>query len=464
MEMNNKVDTLFDYTAKLFKSFGGNISCENGFLRLTNSVVLSEDQVPLLKFLFDNKDKFRRFELEIDWDEARAEDILPDKECTEFKIEFNLYSGNEFNFYTNENDLFEKLSQYLIQGKRLPKNYYFIEEDFRSDSNLVLPSLIKLDLICKWIDFLTRVSDIDKQTDDGIALYYFIKGEDDKYAKPLEIKINSMVELVNIEDISSIEDIESLISEDENGNLHHRDRQSFFKLALVDTFKNIVKRDSSNKSEAVLLFGNLDQIKNSYYEHYDIFIHNFAIGEFQQQVEEKGFDYSEKISSVLNDIQIRLYAIPIVLVSLGALAKVDNIYSYLFIISGVVITAIFNYWMINDQVLRLDQIKKSSSFTFDKLKNQGHEKLESCETLNNLDEIVGNIERRIDDRNTKIKLYKVFCWVPTAITVILFIVKEKDVLFGYFSFKLSNPTLDDFLCIVLSTARIINYIVINYVI
>ncbi|TOH24918.1 hypothetical protein CGI83_23400, partial [Vibrio parahaemolyticus] len=140
--------------------------------------------------------------------------------------------------------------------------------------------------------------------------------------KPLEIKINSMVELVNIEDISSIEDIESLISEDENGNLHHRDRQSFFKLALVDTFKNIVKRDSSNKSEAVLLFGNLDQIKNSYYEHYDIFIHNFAIGEFQQQVEEKGFDYSEKISSVLNDIQIRLYAIPIVLVSLGALAKV----------------------------------------------------------------------------------------------------------------------------------------------
>ncbi|MCV5689071.1 hypothetical protein OFN32_33190, partial [Escherichia coli] len=79
------------------------------------------------------------------------------------------------------------------------------------------------------------------------------------------------------------------------------------------------------------------------------------------------------------------------LVSLGALAKVDNIYSYLFIISGVVITAIFNYWMINDQVLRLDQIKKSSSFTFDKLKTQGHEKLESCETLNNLDEIVGNI-------------------------------------------------------------------------
>ncbi|MCV5342993.1 hypothetical protein OFC87_39305, partial [Escherichia coli] len=75
-----------------------------------------------------------------------------------------------------------------------------------------------------------------------------------------------------------------------------------------------------------------------------------------------------------------------------------------------------------------------------------------------------NIERRIEDRNTKIKLYKVFWWVPTAITVILFILKEKDVLFGYFSFKLSNPTLDDFLCIVLSTARIINYIVINYVI
>lgn len=454
--MTNKVDTLFDNTIKLFKSFKGSISCENGFLRLTKSIVLSEDQSFYLKSLFDNKEKFRKFELEIDWDEATYEDISANNECTDLKIEFNLYKGNKFSFYNNEKDLFEQLSQYLIQGKSLPDNYYFIEQDFRSDSDLVFPSLIKFNLVSKWIDFLTRISDINKKTDDGVFLYYFIKGEDDKYAKPLEIKINNIVELVELEEISSIEDIENLMLEDANGNLHHRDRQSFFKLALVDTFKSLINSDSSGKTESALLFSNLGKIKNAYYEHYDIFIHNFAIGEFQQQVEEKGFDYAEKISSVLNDIQIRLYAIPVVLVSLGALAKVDNVYSYLFIVSGVVITAIFNHWMINDQVLRLVQIKKSSVFTFDKLRAQGHEKLESCDTLQNLDEVVDNIKDRIDDRNTKIKLYKIFCWLPTAIAIALFSFKEREFFFDFFNFNSSNPMLNDAFCFDINMVRILH--------
>jgi hypothetical protein len=455
-QMINKVDILFDNTVKLFKSLEDNISCENGVLCLNKGVSLSEEQAIFLRYLFDNKDKFRKFDILIDWVEAESSNITPNAECNELKIELNLYAGNKFSFYTNEKDLFEKLSLFLIQGKSLPDNYYFIEEDFRSDSELVRPSLIKLNLISKWIEFLTKISDIDKKTDDGIALYYFIKGEDDKFAKPLEVKISSIIELINCDEISSIEDISKLVSEDESGNLHHRDRQSFFKLALVDSLRKLVKADLSNKTESAILFSNLGVIKNAYYEHYDIFIHNFAIGEFQQQVEEKGFDYAEKISSVLNDIQIRLYAIPVVLVSLGALAKVDNIYSYLFIISGVIITALFNHWMINDQILRLEQIEKSSSFTFGKLRVQGHEKLESCDTLKNLDEIVDNIQSRITDRNTKITYYKMFCWLPTIITVVLLFIKEKSPIFGFFNVSFDTPSLDNFICAATGIVKILH--------
>ncbi|MCD9516619.1 hypothetical protein [Photobacterium carnosum] len=455
--MQNKIDVLFDNTVKLFKSFEDNISCENGFLRLKKEVILSEEQAMLLRYLFDKKDKFRKFEISIDWDDAiDSSSIAKNEHCTELKVEFYLYRGNKFSFYDNEKDLFQKLSSFLIKGKSLPDNYYLIDDDFRSDSELVHPSIMKLPLISEWIDFLTKISDIDKETEDGITLYYFIKGKDDKYAKPLEVKINSILELINIDEISSIEDISKLVSEDDSGNLHHRDRQSFFKLALVDTLRKLVKDDLSKKTEAIILFTYLGAIKNTYYEHYDIFIHNFAIGEFQQQVEEKGFDYAEKISSVLNDIQIRLYAIPVVLVSLGALAKVDNIYSYLFIISGVIITALFNYWMINDQILRLEQIEKSSLFTFSKLKIQGHEKLESCDTLKNLDEIFDNIQSRITDRNTKIKYYQIFCWLPTIITLILLLVKESSNICGFFDINVGNATTDDFICIITGVVRILH--------
>ena len=455
--MKAKSYELFDLTVRLFKSFGDNVSCENGIFLLLEEYYLSEEQATILSGLFNSKDLFRQFTLTIDWVDAEYGSVVTGAECTALKIEFDLYEGNKFNFYKNETDLFNKLSEFLIKGKSLPEHYYLIEEDFRSDSGLIRPSLIKLKSIIDWFDFFKKISDIDKEIDDGLALYYFIKGEDDKFAKPLEIKLSNIEELISIDHISPVGDIKKLILEDEYGNLHHRDRQSFFKLALVDTLRGLIRLNTSDESDTIILFSNLDKIKKAYYEHYDVFIHNFAIGEFQQEVEEKGFDYAEKVSSVLNDIQIRLYAIPIVLVSLGALAKVDNIYSYLFITTGVVITGLFNYWMINDQVLRLEQIKKSSSFAFNKLKMQGSEKLESSDILNNLDEIVDNIQQRVTDRNTKIRYYKFFCWLPTFITLILFFVKEKTEILNYFSLDLSisNPTIDNLYCIMTGVIRFV---------
>lgn len=449
---------LFDSTVKLFKSFGNYASYDDGKLLIKGDVPLSEEQANLIEYLFENKVLFRSFNLMINWEDVKSSDhIVDNTENIELKVEFNLDSGNKFSFYENEKDLFKKLSSYLIKGKKLPENYYLIEEDFRSDGGLIHPSLMKLESITEWLVFLKKTSDIDKEIEDGIAIYYFIKGEDDKFAKPLGIQISSIEELIAISSIAPLGDINKLILEDENGNLHHRDRQSFFKLALVDTLKKLITTDTSDDSNATILFKNLDKVKKAYFENYDVFIHNFAIGEFQQQVEEKEFDYAEKISSVLNDIQIRLYAIPVVLVSLGALAKVDNIYSYLFIISGVIITALFNFWMINDQVLRLEQIGKSSSFVFNKLKMQGSEELESKDILNNLDDIIGNIQNRIADRNTKIIYYKFFCWLPTFITLVLLFIKEKNAIFTFFNLELliSNPTIDNFYCAVSGVIKIV---------
>ncbi|WP_157823675.1 hypothetical protein, partial [Pseudoalteromonas sp. GutCa3] len=334
-----------------------------------------------------------------------------------------------------------------------------IEKNYKSCSELDLKSVLKFDEIIKWINFLTQASDIDKETADGLILYFFIKGEDDKFAKPLEIKINNLQKLVNLEDISPIDDISMLISKDDHGNLHHQDRQSFFKLALVDTLRKVITSDTNDDLKPRILFENLDKIKNSYYEHYEVFIHNFAIGEFQLQVEEKGFEYAEKVSSVLNDIQIRLYAIPIVLVSLGALAKVDDIYSYTFVISGVLITGLFNSWMINDQILRLEQIEKSSEFAFNRLKDECEEKLETQPVLNNLTDIVNNIGNRIADRNTKIRYYKILCWLPTLIATVLLLLKERAAISNFFNLDFINTpvSLDDFLCVFSSLSKVVYF-------
>jgi hypothetical protein len=113
--------------------------------------------------------------------------------------------------------------------------------------------------------------------------------------------------------------------------------------------------------------------------------------------------------------------------------------------------------MINDQVLRLEQIGKSSSFVFNKLKMQGSEELESKDILDKLDGIVENIKNRISDRNTKIVYYKFFCWLPTFITLVLLFIKEKNVIFTFFNVDLSisNPTIDNFYCAISGIIKII---------
>lgn len=457
-----KLLELFEATVSFFKSSDGSVIFENGTLTLNESedFELSENQANSLKFLFENRELFRSFDLQINWHDANKDQIVANSTCTLLKIEFDLYSGNEFCFYNDETHLFNNLSSALIKGKKLPKYFYLINEDYESSSELELKSLTKFDEIIKWIEFLTQVSDIEKETSDGLLLYFFIKGEDDKFAKPLEIKINNLYELIKLEAISSSDDIAMLISKDDNGNLHHQDKQSFFKLALVDTLRKIMVKNSLSDLEPKLLFENLESIKSAYYEHYEVFIHNFAIGEFQQQVEEKGFEYAEKVSSVLNDIQVRLYAIPIVLVSLGALAKVDNIYSYVFVICGVVITGLFNSWMISDQVLRLKQIEKSSEFAFNRLKDQCEEKLKARPVLDNLKDIVENIAERIAERNTKIKYYKILCWLPTAIAITALLVKERNNILEFFnlSSSITNLTQFDFICAVSTTLKLLHFI------
>lgn len=452
---------LFEYTVNFYKSSPDLFNYSNGTLSLSESqkLILSDEQVALLEYIFEFRNLFRSFYLEIDWDDAKKEKIVPNASCTSLQIEFELYSGNEFCFYDNEHHLFSNLSSSLIKGKNLPKSFFLIDEDYKSNSDLTLKAVTKFNEIIKWINFLTQTSNLDKKTDDGLILYFLIKGENDKFAKPLEIEINNLQELVNLEEISPIDDISMLISKDDHGNLHHQDRQSFFKLALVDTLRKVITSNTKDTLTPRILFENLDKIKSSYYEHYEVFIHNFAIGEFQQQVEEKGFEYAEKVSSVLNDIQIRLYAIPIVLVSLGALAKVDDIYSYTFVISGVLITGLFNSWMINDQVLRLEQIEKSSKFAFNRLKDECEEKLETQSVLNNLTDIVNNIENRIADRNTKIRYYKILCWLPTLIAAVLLLLKERAAIFNFFNLNFINTSasLNDFLCVFSSLSKVVYF-------
>lgn len=419
-------DQLFSTAIDLYKSFNNKIKASNGFLQLSDSFNLTAQQAEILKTVYKNRDKFKSFRLTIDHETIDLEsNITENALCSELKIELSPYSHCNFSFYSNEYEMLKRLSVALLHGKLLPELYYLIDIDYRSNSDLVIESELKLHTVTKWISFFRKISDIQKETTTGVCLYFLIKSGSDKFTQPLEVSISNIEEICNLPKISAVDDIEMLINDAEVGNLHSKDKQSFFKLALVDVIKS---SNESNPSSILgkALFYNLDKIKKCYYEHYEVFIHNFAIGEFQQQVQDKWFDFSEKINGVLSDIKSKLYAVPIALVSLGTLSTLSDVYSYIFICTGVFITGAINLWMVNDQEERLKQIKYSSIQTFEKIKKINLDSSNPSETFNTVNEATKNISDRIATGESKIQIYKILCWLPTAIMLTLYFLKERN--------------------------------------
>ncbi|WP_240224434.1 hypothetical protein [Rheinheimera hassiensis] len=420
--MNN--EDLFSVAIELYDSLKECINLGGGFISLTESINLTNRQAGLLRNILENKEKFRTIRLIVDHDLVEDPTVISEgKLCSEFKIELSPFEYCCFSFYRNELEMLKRLSPYLLQGRSLPSLYYLTEKKYRSDSNLALPAILNLQVITRWISFLKEISDIHKVTESGICLYFLIKSGNDKFSKPLEINISNIECLCSLENISSVDDIAMLISEAEQGNLHSKDKQAFFKLALVDVLRAHGGEDV-NKRDSDILFKNLDKVKSAYYEHYEVFIHNFAIGEFQQQVQEKWFDYSEKISGVLSDIKTKLYAVPIVLVSLGTLSALPDVFSYYFIVIGVLVTAVINFWMVKEQSERLEQIAASSTFIFEKLRRKGVERSEPVEIFTELNEVIGKVSSRISAGRKKIIVYKYLCWLPTLVMLALFALKE----------------------------------------
>ena len=365
------------------------------------------------------------------------------RECNSISIDFSSINktksrADRFYFFDGIRQLIKDFSVFLSRGEKLPRHYYLFSDDISSIDEQVSKEKEAFDSVVDWISLLTSLSDINKDVDDGQILYFYQKSEGEKISKPFRLDVSISSSFYSMGSCIELGEFESLKSGGESKSLHVDEKRSVFKLALVEVLKDLSK-EGGGEDLFYKLFCNLGRLRSSYYEHYQVFVNNFALSEFHRELEGAYFDYLEKIQGVLGDIQAKMYAVPAALIGMAALSKYKDVYPQTLILFGVLITCVLTTWMLVDQFKRLDSIKDSIGYIFKQFSKKGDEKLEHKEVVSEIENMKVRVEQQINSRRNKIFLYLIVCWSPMLIGVWFYLNSHGNLLFvGFVDFLLGK--------------------------
>jgi hypothetical protein len=391
-------------------------------------LVVDDALLKLLRNLFSYSDCFAAFILDVGHQNVTNENQLQvGKELVYFS--FSLSENMVFC-----DDLKEYVSIYssaILNDAAIPKYFYLRNSCVLFNDEIIKNKLENIRRATLWVNLFEKISDINKLNEDGGRTYYFlVKGANDSYSKPMEIEVKDLSSVVDVSIMPELGAFDALLLE-ERVDLNDDEKRSFFKLAMVDTLRDLaLKPEAEGKDYLTLALGNIDSIKTSYFDHYEIFIHNFALGEFYREVEGKYFDYVEKIQSVLGDIQTKIFAIPAALIGMGALSKVTSMSGNLLILLGVFLVSLMTVWLLRDQKIRLGQIKASMKFVFNKIRRDG-EGNEEARVMKDVSRMRIGLEKLLTKRSKWIDSYMIMAWIPFVATSIAFLFKKWDVLLSF---------------------------------
>lgn len=321
-------------------------------------------------------------------------------------------------FYKDEYELVDTHAQFLSQGGRLPDNYYLTKPEFSSKSGINNVKLEKLDRLLDWFALLKDISSLNSTKEDVDELIFIEKAGDDKLTKPIHFLTMIHSEVLNVSDMPALGHFEELKKVEGKTEIHKKEKQKFLRVAFIEVLRAL-KANEPLKDDAYLIAANIDRLRNSYYEHLELFMEDFAISEFKREIEEAHFSYIEKIESVIGNIQGKLYAIPASFAAFGAIAKSQTIESTLLIIFGSLLASIFTCIMVMNQKDRAQFVDKSIDFVFDKLQRQNDEEIEHDSIVQNIKNAKSSLSKMLKSKRKLITFYVFASWTPFIAAILV---------------------------------------------
>lgn len=180
------------------------------------------------------------------------------------------------------------------------------------------------------------LSDMADHVQDNKLLVFFVHHKEGK-TKPYQI--SPFVDLHVIEQLEL--DCDEVRYERLHGSWHledaqTKDRQSVMLVSFAEIMSSM--EDGNNPFEVFL--SNTKKFHDRYCENYEIYVNRFTVDNQLREIDEQHLSFVGKLQDLVTSSQTKAFALPGVMVAIGALARTNNFLGVVAIVVGVVMTKV----------------------------------------------------------------------------------------------------------------------------
>ncbi|TOG21717.1 hypothetical protein CGJ06_11845 [Vibrio parahaemolyticus] len=219
-----------------------------------------------------------------------------------------------------------------VRKKSEPPKFCILDRKL-SESNTDDSLLKKVIQVIKWVKLLSDMAD---HIQDNNVLVFFVHHKEGK-TKPYQI--SPFVDLQVMEQLEL--DCDEARYERLHGSWHledaqTKDRQSVMLVSFAEIMSSM--EDGNNPFEVFL--SNTRKFHDRYCENYEIYVNRFTVDNQLREIDEQHLSFVGKLQDLVTSSQTKAFALPGVMVAIGALARTNNFLGVVAIIVGIVMTKV----------------------------------------------------------------------------------------------------------------------------
>lgn len=325
--------------------------------------------------------------------------------------------GGDFQF-VDSLDVFLSFDNKLNMGLDVD-NVYLVQEDYffgeKTDNPIIKNTLI----LSQFINELSKLANyIDRIDDNGHLKIVFIDTGSSKRTPPIVIEPN--ISIKNASSSSVDLSVFNNINNHENDNAHVQEKQSMFRVSLIEVLRE-VDRDDSNFNN---LIKHWELLKETYYGNFECYLTNFSFLKQKKEAAENYMSVSSKISNTLSSISGKLFGLPISIGVALTILKSSEKFESILTLFGVVITSLLILFTIQDQRKVLYSIRASIDALFSHTKSARSGELSELIAAHKRD-----LFSQADKLNLVMIIFLVLSTTPFILSLLVYLSKFEPTLF-----------------------------------
>ena len=390
-----------------------------GCPRVENGTFTAEIEVtPELKCAMSNCD-----ELSISYGEFdellknNSFDISSPSEISEgdtIKLKWKIATNGSVLFFNSYADLLENHKS-VFRGENLDQ-FYIAQDNVLSTEGGENSRLATLTSVVNLISLLSKIAHYhDEKTKEDVFRLVFILTEKDTH-KPYVLKtLFQEIDLsIGAIDLSTLNEL--VEAQDEN-YAHSSEKLGIFRFALA----NVISQCPPSDNEFSYLLKHWRELLTEYKASFDIYISGFSFNKVRTELAKAEIELASSLSKVMNDITGKLFGIPISLVALISMLKLESILENLVLVFGTLLFSLIVSGLVKNQLLLRKSINIGADLTFSTYK------VEKASYPSDLKSCLKNSEKTFKAQSRFLLLglwsARVIVWLITFISVYIFIEK-----------------------------------------